>query len=422
VAASNKEKILVRLAVPVFFGLLVGVPFIKQGFHETWDYVGNDFEIFLEASKDLGAGRSPYPENLSVLASEDLPGLGWGGYIYPALFARLLLPLTAFPPLLAKRIYLMVCLLLFLALLFPILSDWKRRTAGAFLAGALLLGWGPVIQNFRFAQSNFFALFLIAGAFLLLREDSEPKPDWSRRLAAGALFGLAASLKLTPLLLLPVLALCGAWTLLIGVCGGFLGGLLLSGPASTWEFLTVVLPSLSRLPDHPEALSLPTLLDRATMAWLGKGYGPVLVGFLFLLLLVWVLRHRENLAEKNLLLLGAYLPTVFAGVWYHHYILAVLPLSVYLLGKDWLPLRRRKGSSYLLVLLLLPGFDYWAPVKAAFDRLGEMTGVSLPTLFVLGHGGAFLLWLRALPSSGESHPADIPLPAPDERPVASSSC
>jgi len=255
----------VRVLLGFGFLLLVGYPFIKSALLGTWDYTGCDFEIFYTAAQDLANGQSPYPGHLS----QDKPGSSssgaWGGYIYPALFARILIPLTGIERLTARHLYLLVCLILYTLLLFP----WRKVKQGRWTHVAwvlvILLGWGPVIQNFRFAQSNFVPLFLFTLSWKLLSSVATEK-ERGRRLwmeaSAGILFGIGSTVKLTPLLLLPVLAVTRRWRLSAGILAGMCVGFLLSGPRSDHEFFFRVLPALSHLPKISQSMSLPTLIDR----------------------------------------------------------------------------------------------------------------------------------------------------------------
>ncbi|HEY0492523.1 MAG TPA: glycosyltransferase family 87 protein [Candidatus Dormibacteraeota bacterium] len=160
-------------------------------------------------------------------------------YIYPPFFALLLAPLTPLGLVAAGRIWLLFVHLAFVLALtlilraHPELSKTGRRL---FLLAAL--SFMPVYLNLKFQQVATLWLLLLVGTLLaaLRRRES----------TAGLLLALAASLKVTPVFLIPLLfrlrrrrlALLGAAMLALVTAIT-----VLASPGS-WQFFTVVLPRI----------------------------------------------------------------------------------------------------------------------------------------------------------------------------------
>jgi len=404
-ASTNMARPTVFRGMGLVLLLLVGAPFVKYGIVNTWGYVGDDFEVFLDAAEAITSGTSPYPiidpDGDSVVSTQDV----FGAYIYPAFFARLLTPLLALDPWHAKLVYLSVCLAVVLGILFP-WKQWlkilggERGFVGIFLptliATSLLFGWGPMIQNLRFGQSNLFSFALMCGSWRLIARSVDSRSR-GKPFVAGVLFGLAAMVKLTPFLAIPFLAVCLQWVFLAGMAIGGVLGILLSGWDLSKEYFIEVLPAISRLPELEQSIALPTLLNRH----LPGSPGTWICGFLYLALLARVFFHRKKIGLEGLVLLGAYLPTVFAGLWYHHYLLALLPLVI------WVPREvnrlvdscreghrtRALAGTLGLALPLLLGFYYWFGVEKILARSEEFLPFTGLEIFVIGHVFVFLMLL-----------------------------
>lgn len=135
-------------------------------------------------------------------------GDGVTGFVNIPILAYLFAPFALFPPLPAA--------LLFTGLgILATLFSWRALTHAAELdrhGAALLLflfaAFGPLLYSLREGNTSHFVLALVAWAFLLVRERKD--------LAAGALLGAAALIKL-PLLLFGVyFALRGRWLVAAG--------------------------------------------------------------------------------------------------------------------------------------------------------------------------------------------------------------
>jgi hypothetical protein len=112
-----------------------------------------------------------------------------------------------------------------------------------------------------------------------------------------------------------------------------------------------------------------------------------------------------------MILVGCLAPTLFAGLWLHHYVVAVLPLSVAVATTAEIRIEAMKTATalgrwrmalflFLVALCLLPGFNYWYPVKAVIDAILLTLGLRHSALFVPGYVLAvFLLFPDLLKGS-----------------------
>ena len=160
-------------------------------------------------------------------------------YIYPPFFALVLAPLTSLGLLTAARIWLLAVQAAFvgsLALILRIHPELSR--SGRRLVLLASLGFMPVYLNLKFQQvATVWLLLMTATLWAALRRRSG---------LAGAFIAAAASLKVSPIFLIPLFARLGRWRVaLLG--SATLVALtvvtMLAAPRS-WQFFTVVLPRI----------------------------------------------------------------------------------------------------------------------------------------------------------------------------------
>ncbi|HXN58036.1 MAG TPA: glycosyltransferase family 87 protein [Candidatus Angelobacter sp.] len=160
-------------------------------------------------------------------------------YIYPPFFALLLAPLTSLGLVAAARIWLLVvhaAFLVALALILRIHPELSRSGRRLFLLASF--AFMPVYLNLKFQQvATVWLLLLTAALWAVLRR---------RAGLAGIFIAAAASLKVSPIFLIPLFARLGRWRVAL------LGGItlvavtvasMLAAPGS-WQFFTVVLPRI----------------------------------------------------------------------------------------------------------------------------------------------------------------------------------
>lgn len=131
-------------------------------------------------------------------------------YRYPPLTAELVLPLTAFPPLAAGIVWLILSAGTFIAAAW-LLGRTSNQEGGPALAGLLLAGWVPALATLHAGQVNgFLLLALCAGLYGLWR---------GREALAGAGLAIGVMLKLVPVALVGYLAWRGRWRALAAAVG-----------------------------------------------------------------------------------------------------------------------------------------------------------------------------------------------------------
>jgi alpha-1,2-mannosyltransferase len=160
-------------------------------------------------------------------------------YIYPPFFALLLAPLTSLGLLAAARIWLLVvhaAFLVALALILRINPELSRSGRRLFLlAGFTFM---PVYLNLKFQQvATVWLLLLTAALWAALRR---------RAGLAGIFIAAAASLKVSPIFLIPLFARLGRWrvALLAGVTLVAITVVSMLAAPGSWQFFTVVLPRI----------------------------------------------------------------------------------------------------------------------------------------------------------------------------------
>ncbi|HXN01381.1 MAG TPA: glycosyltransferase family 87 protein [Candidatus Dormibacteraeota bacterium] len=231
--ARFRERVLLMLVV------------VAAGYYLTWSVVQwvtltpaalrFDFVNYFGGAQAAAHGTDIYADFKRSWGSE-----AWVvAYIYPPFFALLLAPLTSLGLLAAARIWLLVvhaAFLVALALILRIHPELSRSGRRLFLlAGFTFM---PVYLNLKFQQvATVWLLLITAALWAALRRRSG---------LAGAFIAAAASLKVTPIFLIPLFARLGRWR--VAVLGAvMLVGVtvvsLLAAPGS-WQFFTVVLPRI----------------------------------------------------------------------------------------------------------------------------------------------------------------------------------
>jgi len=394
-----------RATAFLFVFLFAGMSFLNFTFIETWNYRQFDFYIFYDAAVALSQGDSPYSEILDPGPDGSDEEMGWGRYIYPPFYARILYPLTFVDMMTARHIYLVLSILGYFGLLFL----FPRRNPSVLLAWAvnlfLLFSWGPTVLTFRWAQSNFVILFLFVASWALLNKE--------REFLAGIPIGLAAMIKLNPILIAPVFWVCGRWKVLAGMATGILFAVAIGGIEETWVYFTQVLPVLRDFPQIPECPTINMAATRTLVAlaspsaeigepfpgWISS-LGLFVSLFFYLSVLVATFQRRQFLDAKSLLLLGCFLPPLLGARWPHHYMLVLLPILVLvdeILEAECknLPARIPIWVWPLFAFALLPNFnyllDYWLSGFSDYQELIRHPPVALTPLIVWGNLMIFLI-------------------------------
>lgn len=319
----------------------------------------------LYTGADTGADpqKAPAPWGSPISRAAEAQHLPFVGlYVYPPILADLLIPFTsvslatATPLWLATNgVFLLLTAFLVVRLLrLPVLS-W--RAALIFL---VLACFTPALQCLVDGQITILLLLLWAAGMVFYQEEHE--------LSAGAVFALAAAIKLTPGIVLIPFLLWKRWRVAYAFLGSLaaltLFCLVVDTPHALHVFLTRVAPAMSGAIPNYTNYSLPAATQRL-VTLLRTGGVPaypqnlpastVLLGRMssvvtFAALLALMVRTARNLSRAQqvmtLGLLSLMAPVLSPVSWFHAYATAFLAFVV--LWQD--AFRRRIGAAYLVAL------------------------------------------------------------------------
>ena len=310
-----------------------------------------DFQSYFGGAQAAAQGGDIYGEFKRTWGTQ-----AWSvAYIYPPLFALVLAPLTSLGLVAAGRIWLLVVHAAFLASLWlllrinPELPPAGRRL---FIAGAL--AFMPVYIDVKFQQvASVWLLLLAASLWAALRR---------RSAAAGLFLALAASLKVIPVFLVPLLVRLGRWRAALSataLLGGLTAVTMAAAPGS-WQFFTVVLPRIGLGNSNWDNASIDGLVSRFVALFptafgvftVQVGEAVVATAALAVLGLTfwrsglggdqaWQLRLGTAATVTALLM-------VSSVTWQHHLVTLLLPLAV---GMAWIA-ERRPDPRYSWTLAL----------------------------------------------------------------------
>ena len=288
-------------------------------------------------------------------------GLSFVGlYVYPPILADLLLPLTKLSLRTATEVWLAANVAFILATALLVVRLLRLRLLGAHAALVFLAiaCFTPVLQCVADGQITVFLLLLWAAAMMLYGED--------RFYASGAVFALAAAIKLTPALVLVAFLIWRNWR----VAGAFLvslGGLgaiclWFNTPHAVSTYFTRVMPAMSGA--MPSLLNfsiaaaterLAALFQAATpqagaLTPLQSAAGRAVSVCLLAALVVTIFRTRKSERKSDQLLvlglLGLMAPILSPVSWFHAYSTAFIAFA--LLWRDCLA--RPVSNLYLTAL------------------------------------------------------------------------
>lgn len=368
--------------LPPFLIALLLLPFVmKNGRLWPWEPNTIDLRVYVLAVQDMMHGKSIYDTATPV---DDLK------FIYPPIAALLFTPLALGP-------------LWFWQLLWTGVGVWAQQSVLrrfrvprgwllALLGVVVVLVVEPIRTTLGYGQVNTMLMALVVADLL-------PLPGERRRIPAGALIGLAAAIKLTPLLFLVFLvliarkaaALVGAVSFALFTLVGFLvlpaesvrfwrslgqGDVKTAGPVyvgnQSWSGVT------SRFAEQ-------------TRPWVVAG---LLIGFavagLAILVAAWWWRRGEQWFAVALVGMATVLASPLS--WTHHHVW-VVPLlvatSLSRLVPAWAVWLSRAWAIWISACLILSVMPYGAGIEGKYNLWGQLVGNAGPllgTALVLGLG------------------------------------
>jgi alpha-1,2-mannosyltransferase len=373
------QAVLVGAALAIY-ALVLG----QAGLHHQ------DFDAYLNAARDIVHGQPLYAEFLHHPFPD--PTLR-PAYIYPPIFALLVAPLGLLPDTLAGVVW-MAMGQASLAVAVVVVLRWLRPASWA--VTALLCAtltfyplWVDAVQG----QANLLILLLVTiGIAGILRGTP----------ALGAAIGIAAALKLTPLLLVAWLLLDRRFRAAAFVLGGF--AMVTAAGAlfrfqDTIVFFAQVLPALARGTAVYANQSLGGVVDRIaspnpyTQPWISFP-GVLLLPALAAILLAgwWWWRMRGQPAPARCVAFIPLIPLLSSVTWAHHLVI-VLPViwfsTIAIAERDWPLLPTVTLAGLLLLFSVLPRW----PVGPAFGQAGFRAAQTMDPVVFLAANALFFATL-----------------------------
>lgn len=300
-----------------------------------------------------------------ILQEARAEGLGFVGlYLYPPILADLLLPLTFLHLAAATRAWycLNIVLLLLTAAMLARILRVPARTATFILLLLSALCFTPSLQCLTDGQITI-ALLALWTLGVLLYQRHKP-------LSAGAVFALAAAIKLTPAIVLLPFLIWRRWRALMGfgVASAvlILASLWINSLSACATYVQRVLPAMSGAIPYATNYSLSAATQRVLLLFQTGAVAAmpspappatvlagriVSLGVLCLFaLLLWRRRHSLQTSEEALVLglLALLAPVISPVSWFHAYATAFLAFALL-----WWDALTSSISAGLLLLLLI---------------------------------------------------------------------
>lgn len=229
-------------------------------------------------------------------------------------------------------------------------ADWRAALLLLFPVGYLLF---PVRQDLEFGQINVLLVLMIVA-------DLAVGVSWrGRSLPKGALTGLAAALKLTPLVFLPYLLATRQWRAARNMATTFVvatGALFAVAPRASWAYFTKDVFEVKRIGDTGLVIdqTLRAAIDRAGVSPSHALGDLITVAVVCAGLALAVHAHRRSSAMLGVLVCAGTGLLVSPVSWVHHYVWIVPALVWSVLGTD----RPAKGAYWAaaaaVVFMVMP--------------------------------------------------------------------
>ena len=357
-----------------------------------------DFGAYMGAARSMAGGVSPYAQ-----FSSTTPVMS--GFTYPPFAAILVQPLALLTDRQALSVWLALSLVTTVAAAIIVArvalpASWPRLE----LAVLAAIAFGPVTYNYWHGQINGVIFLLLAVAYWAYVD--------GRQATAGVVIGLAAGIKVAPIVLLVLLLRRRWWrgsaAILATLAATVVAGLLVIGTGPTRTFISEVLPTLSRpmgwlynqsitgvlgrLFNHSVLVVQPAPRWLTALCWVA---GAVILG-----MAAWVTRSGELPgAERGAEFGLGVVAMLLAGslAWYAHFTALLIPLAA---AAGLIAARGRTAERTLAVATAaaIVVFAVVAPFGIAQLAMGSLSSIShtplwWPLLQVSSMPALAALWL-----------------------------
>ena len=378
-----------------------------------------DFSAYIGAARNMAAGHSPYASfdgNVSVVMT---------GFDYPPFAALLVRPLALLSDSAAMTLWLWFSLACTIAGAVIVArtalpATWPRTE----LAVLAALAFAPATYNYWHGQMNPAIFLLLALAFRSYVR--------GRELSTGAWLGLAAAIKLSPIVLVVLLVPRRWWRGVAVMAGSVVASLAVAvpviGAGGVRTFVDTVMPSLTRETGWIYNQSLGGLLSRvADHSVLQVGAASTLLHVFVLIaaatclgVCLWVVRpgERDGAVRGAEFGLGVIAMLLAASIaWYPHFTHLLIPLAAVaglVAARGW-RVEKRLAQAALVCLAV---FGLLVPLVVADIDMGTMRSLaagpawwpvlqlfSLPGIAVVVLFAALTRTLRWTSSASSTRPA-----------------
>ncbi|WP_461665606.1 glycosyltransferase 87 family protein [Gordonia sputi] len=355
-----------------------------------------DLDVYRAGTQTVLDGGSLYDAKL----------LGQMDYTYAPISAIIFIPFALMSFEVARIVWtagIFVALYLVIMLCFRSLgrqATWPLRIiALSLIAVALLLE--PVRTTVWYGQINVFLLLIILADLLRVER---PKGDNSRGMGIGT--GIAAGIKLTPLIFILYLAILRRWRAMFGVIAGFVGTIVVGFivlPSESWAYWT------DKLFDSNRVGAPQTVGNQSIRGWLANLihtdapnsllWGVLALAALALGMYAAVLAHRHGQELLALSLVGMTACAISPMSWGHHWVwfVPILVICVNLILRvDLSPLRRTLAGAACIGLILV-SFSWRTYLAHPIWFVNK----TVPDAYLIGlffkHGISWLEWFTVYP-------------------------
>ena len=367
------------------------------------DFAHLDFYDYYLGAAAVAEGRSPYDGEWAdaVARREGLPFVQGSHYIYPPWFAVVLRPVAELAPRSAAGLWFFLSVVALLAIA-------RGDPRGAWP----LVFFPPVLFSLFVGQINLLLLGAILGGFAL----RDRRPGW-----AGILLALAAATKVTPILLIAVMAAHRRWRL-VGAAAATVLALWIIGwvgaPGAMTTWITEVLPSTGALAAHhghpanqslyglairllaPNTWTTPWLNAPSLVPWVARGGAALLLSLCAARIWSRAASGRASEATDAALVVSA-MVVVGPLAWESTFALMLAPFL-------WLwpdPRRRRVVVGAWLLIAAQRGLDDFANHPQSYPLL-----VAVPPASALALLGAVIVLVSCVISPGSRGPGQVAAP------------